>query len=259
MPTVSIIVTTYNRKEYLTETIQSILNQTYQDFELIIVDNHSNYDFFSHIKSFKSEKIIPFQNQNNGIIAINRNVGIKQAKGKFLAFCDDDDIWSPNKIERQLNYLNSQNADVIYTSLLCFNEKGDNYIRKTKQIKNISQLIRKNEISLSTVFLKNISLIRFDEDPNLVTVEDYFLWLNLYKSGLNFILLDEPTTKYRLSQSSMFLKNGHLIYLKLNYGFAKLIIQNQTSFSITTAFITKMISNLIKLLIKYLLARNRNN
>lgn len=86
MPKVSVIVTTYNRKEYLAETIQSILNQTFQDFELIVVDNYSNYDFFGLMKSFNSEKITAFQNQNNGIIAVNRNFGIKLAKGEFIAF-----------------------------------------------------------------------------------------------------------------------------------------------------------------------------
>lgn len=254
MPTVSIIVTTFNRKEYLTETIQSILNQSFQDFELIVVDNYSNYDFFALIESFKNEKVIPIQNLNNGVIAVNRNVGIEHAKGKYLAFCDDDDLWFPEKIEKQLHHLKSHNADVIYTHLLCFNEKGSNYIRKAKQLRNISQLIRKNEISLSTVFLKNNKLIKFDEDPNLVTVEDYFLWLNLYISGLTFVLLNEPTTKYRLSPNSMFAKQKYQIYLRLNLGFTKLLINNQFPILITFAFLKKMILNLIKLQIKNLFA-----
>ena len=255
MPKVSVIVTTYNRKEYLTETIQSIINQTYQDFELIVVDNYSNYDFYEHIESFKSEKIIPFQNQNNGIIAVNRNIGISHARGEYIAFCDDDDIWVQDKIEKQINHLQFHNADILYADLLCFNENGNNYIRKAKQILNISQLIRKNEINLSTVFIKNIPLIRFDEDPNLVTVEDYFLWLDLYESGLNFILINEPLTRYRISQDSMFLKQQNQIYCKLNYGLAKFLIQKQISFSTTSVCIKSMISNLIKLYTKHLLSK----
>ena len=92
-PLISVIVTTYNRKLFLKKSIDSILNQIFIDFGLIVVDNFSNYDFNKFIQSFSDERIIPFQNQNNGIIAINRNVGIKKAKGEYIAFCDDDDLW----------------------------------------------------------------------------------------------------------------------------------------------------------------------
>ena len=102
---VSVVVTTYNRKKYLTQTIKSILNQTFADFELIVVDNYSNYDFLSHINSLNDSRIRPFQNNNNGIIAVNRNFGIKKSKGEFIAFCDDDDIWINTKLEIQLNVI----------------------------------------------------------------------------------------------------------------------------------------------------------
>ena len=110
-PLVTVIVTTYNRREFLKKTINSILNQTYKNFEFIIVDNYSNYDFLSHIKSFNDERIRPFQNANDGIIAVNRNYGIKEAKGEYIAFCDDDDLWMENKIEVQLKFFNHK--DII--------------------------------------------------------------------------------------------------------------------------------------------------
>ena len=101
---VSIIVTTINRKSYLKETIDSILNQSFQDFEIIIVDSYSDYDFFKFIASFDNKKIIAFQNnKGNNNISINRNFGLQYATGKYIAFCDDDDIWFPKKIELQIN------------------------------------------------------------------------------------------------------------------------------------------------------------
>ena len=102
-PLVSILVITYNRKVFLHETIESILNQTYKNFELIIVDNFSNYDFLSHLNSFKDDRIKPFQNKNNGVIAVNRNFGLTKAQGEYIAICDDDDLWIPQKLEKQVN------------------------------------------------------------------------------------------------------------------------------------------------------------
>ena len=77
-PLVSVVVTTYNRKEMLKITIKSILNQTYDNIELLIIDNYSNYDFFNFISSFNDSRIKAFQNKNNGIIAVNRNYGINK-------------------------------------------------------------------------------------------------------------------------------------------------------------------------------------
>ena len=109
-PLVSVIVTTFNRKELLKETIDSILNQTFTDFELIVVDNYSEYNFVDYIKSFSDNKLIAFQNKNNGIIAVNRNYGIKKAKGKYIAFCDDDDCWDSEKLAKQIPYLREKNV-----------------------------------------------------------------------------------------------------------------------------------------------------
>ena len=114
-PLVSVIVTTYNRKELLKETIGSILNQTFINFELIVVDNFSDYDFFEYIQLFRDDRIKPFQNHNNGIIAINRNFGIKEANGKYIAFCDDDDLWERKKLKEQLGQCNKYHADMVFS------------------------------------------------------------------------------------------------------------------------------------------------
>ena len=124
MQLVSVIVTTYNRKDLLTKTIDSILNQTYKNYELIVVDNYSNYDFLSHIKSFNDERIRSFQSANDGIISVNRNYGIKKAKGKYIAFCDDDDSWKPKKLQVSMEYIEKYSADIVYHDLYCINNKG---------------------------------------------------------------------------------------------------------------------------------------
>lgn len=259
MPRVSVIVTTYNRREYLTETIQSILNQTYQDFELIVVDNYSNYDFFALIESFKSEKIIPFQNQNNGIIAVNRNIGIKHAKGEYLAFCDDDDLWLPHKLEVQTLILkNNPQISLIGSNMITFFDNTINKVLSKKKYKtcyNVSlySLMRFNSINLSTVLIRNISLkgIEFPEDYSLLAVEDYSLWLQLKIKGMVLSVIREDLVYYRFNTQSQFSANNININLKYNHIYWKMIIDNKINdFRIIFLVIFLNILNILKYSIK---------
>lgn len=208
MALISIILTTYNRKELVTETINSILSQSFQDFELIIVDNFSNYDFFSLIELFNSSKIKAFQNDNEGIIAVNRNFGIKNSTGKFLAFCDDDDLWNVDKLEKQLIVYNKNSKEftklVIHSNTLLFKTNTESY-RKTRksEIKDFNDFILNNQISLSTSFVEKNDDIFFNENPGLVASEDFNLWVELYMKGYKFILIEEALVKYRVSNSSI--------------------------------------------------------
>jgi teichuronic acid biosynthesis glycosyltransferase TuaG len=235
MPLVSVIVTTYNRKDLLSETLNSILNQTFQDFEIIVIDNFSNYDFFSHIESFKNYKINAFQNHNNGVIAANRNFGLKHVKGNYVAFCDDDDIWFPSKLEKQVLLLrndgneNNQEKKLIYSEVLLFGENIKEKISNRKPVRNINELIKKNQIPLSTTLMSYSDQIRFDEDPTLVACEDFDLWLKLIKHEYLFVYIEEPLVRYRLSSNSAYNSNAHLVHIRavyvlikhvLKYGFA---------------------------------------
>lgn len=227
LPKVSVIVTTYNRKEYLTEAIQAILNQTYQDFELIVVDNYSNYDFSALIESFKSKKIFPFQNQNNGIIAINRNIGIKHSNGDYIAFCDDDDIWVVNKLQDQMNILLETDCDLVYSNMFLFKDDITNVMKITsnKKINKLNDLINNNQINTSSVLVKNKDLF-FPEDPNLVAVEDYALWLNLYIKGFRFEFADRPLVYFRIDEVNTSNKYWAIKHMKLIYLHSSILIQH---------------------------------
>jgi teichuronic acid biosynthesis glycosyltransferase TuaG len=201
-PIVSVIVTTNNRQEYLSETIRSILNQTFQDFELIIVDNFSNYDFFKLIESFNDKRLKSLQNNNSGIISINRNVGIKVAQGKYLAFCDDDDLWESNKLEIQLQFLESGLADMVYSGTLLFNGFGLNKVHCYKPVKTLAQFFRYNPVTLSSVIVRNSDDILFDENKDFTGIEDYCLWINLWMRGFKFHMNEIPLVKFRVSSTS---------------------------------------------------------
>lgn len=255
MPLVSIIVTTYNRKELLSVTLNSILNQTFQDFELIVVDNFSNYDFLNHIESFKSTKIIPFQNRNSGIIAINRNHGLKQAKGKYIAFCDDDDIWVLNKLERQLEVLKNTGDDInkrlVYSEIILFGESITEAISHRKGIKDINGLIKRNQIPLSSTLITKSDLLEFDEDPVLVTSEDYALWLKLLGNGYIPIYIAEPLVKYRISGNSAFAKSTSMFRLKNVYTLIKHVLKH----GILDINLSKYIFYIFKELIRFYFKR----
>lgn len=226
-PLVSVILTTYNRELLLKQTISSIINQTYQDFELIVVDNYSDYDFFNLINEFNSAKVHAYQNHNNGIIAINRNYGIKLAQGKYLAFCDDDDLWLPNKLELQVQYMESHDVDIIGTALILF---GDGIKKETVKFCKYSSEYDYycfNYVTPSTVMVKNTNDIKFNEALEFNCAEDWTLWMTLYIKGYKLHQMPEPLVKYRISsqnltnlnRNNIYLRGAHILnYLKKRYG-----------------------------------------
>jgi len=228
MPKVSVIVTTYNRKEYLTETIQSILNQTYQDFELIVVDNYSNYDFKALIESFHSDKITAFQNYNNGIIAVNRNIGISHAKGEYVAFCDDDDIWIYSKLEIQLNKITTCRADLVSSNLFIFEGSIENIKIRTenRKLKGLNDLLLLNQVYTSTVVTKNSKELFFPEDIQLLAIEDYGLWINLMNFGYKFEFIDEALVYYRKAPNSAHVENYINKHIKFIYLYSNFLKQS---------------------------------
>ena len=236
MAKISVIVTTYNRSDFLRKTIDSILNQTFQDFELIVVDNFSNYDFFALTESFKSNKIIPIQNQNNGIIAVNRNVGISKAKGEYIAFCDDDDVWIPEKLEKQMQFISNNqlehNKIVLFTNCTFVSDKSK-VISKKKEINSINDFISRTKlITYSTALVSNVRLkFNFNELPEFIAVEDYIFWCNLKLDNYDFFLLQENLVEYRVtpnSESMIHYGLNHLrtiiaqMYIAINYPDAKI-------------------------------------
>jgi len=210
-PLVTVIVTTYNRKELLKKTINSILNQTYKNFEFIIIDNFSNYNFFSYIKSFNDSRINAYQNNNNGIIAINRNYAIKQSKGELIAFCDDDDIWHRTKLEKTINIFHSKTRVDIVSHAVYRTLNGEIISKWPRPISyskaNIySQLLlRGNFVGLCTVVIKKKimeELNGFNESKGYLAVEDYDLWLRIAKSGKIFKYISEPLAESRIGGMS---------------------------------------------------------
>ena len=123
MPKVSVIIPTYNREEFITETIKSVLNQTYKDFEIIVVDDGSTDNTKQKLEPFKSK--IKLIEQKNSERAVARNNGVKSSSGEYIAFLDSDDLWIKNKLENQVNFLDEKKDFILtYGQSFRINEHG---------------------------------------------------------------------------------------------------------------------------------------
>jgi len=206
-PFVSIIVTTYNRTKFLAETLDSILSQTFTNFEVIVVDNMSTDGTKECFDSPVDRRIKYFRNANKGVIAVNRNFGIRKARGEYIAFCDDDDIWLPEKLDRQVRLLEQHpNVALCYTHASSFS--GDTVLaarvsRRNPHNTNYSQLLRGGFFPHSSVLIRSsvfqeIGLLT--ENPLLR--EDYELWLRVSKL-CRLIAINESLIRYRVHPSNV--------------------------------------------------------
>lgn len=210
IPTVSVVVPTFNRRELLKETLETIFAQTFSDYELIIVDNMSGDGTEQYVRGIQDPRVKYFRNSNNGVIAVNRNFGIRKAKGVYVAFCDDDDLWLPEKLERQLAVFEESISsvatdctsfgDVVYLSKSLSFEPGESY----RDFDYREILVRLNPVISSSVLTRRDLLLElngFDESTNFRFIEDWELWLRLSRKGA-IRILNEPLLKYRMYQKA---------------------------------------------------------
>ena len=231
---VSIITPLYNSERFIPETINSVLAQTYQNWEMIIVDDCSNDNSVSIVKNYqlKDTRIKLFFLTENSGSAIARNKAIKESKGKIIAFLDSDDIWLPNKLERHVKFMIDKCASFSHTSYGFINEKGQR-INKTFHVSNYpigySDLLKRAEISCLTAMYDAEKLGK-RYMPNLRRKQDYGLWLSILKGGAKSIPLDEELAFYRQvkgsatnNKSKLIIKHIIFLYKHQNLGIFKTI------------------------------------
>ena len=180
---VSIIIPYYKKKKFFKETISSINNQKYKEYEVIVIyddEDTSELDFVKKaVLSIKKKKIII--NRKNLGVGLSRNKGIKISRGNFIAFCDADDKWSPNKLFEQINFMNKKKLNFSHTSYKIIDNESKviGSFRIDKKI-YYKDLLRSCDIGLSTVVIKK-KIIKNCKFSNMKTKEDYLMWLNLIK------------------------------------------------------------------------------
>ncbi|MEW6620095.1 MAG: glycosyltransferase, partial [bacterium] len=215
MATISIIIPTYNAENFLPQAINSVVEQTYQDIEIIVVDDGSTDNTKRIIEPFMDK--IYYIYKDNGGSASARNVGIKSAKGEYIAFLDADDIWLPQKLELQINlFRQCQEIDWIHTNLMLIDESGNiigvRRVSDTLSGNIFKTLFMENWVLTSSVMVKKdcFKMIgMFDEA--LSRTEDYDFWLRLahhYKCGY----LEQPLVKYRIHPTQKIKKIDRLFF-----------------------------------------------
>lgn len=198
----SIIMPAYNSEKYIAEATESVLKQTYTNWELLIVNDCSTDNTEQIIKSYqpKETRIKLINQKENQGVANARNTGIQNAKGKYIAFLDADDIWQEEKLQKQIQILQNSNADITYTAYLMIDETGKTIKKRSvKKTLKLKDLLKENSIIFSSVVCKKESLM----DKNFKSEwyhEDYIFLLDLSKESKNFVGINESLMQYRVHQ-----------------------------------------------------------
>jgi glycosyltransferase involved in cell wall biosynthesis len=230
-PLVSIVINCYNGERYLRQSIESILDQSYQNLELIFWDNHSTDQSKNIIESYDDKRIKYFFSKNHTTLYQARNLALKKCKGDFVCFLDVDDYFIKNKIAKQLLYFNNQKVGVIYSNYYRYYEdinKRKLLTNKLLPSGNLTQyILEESQISFMTVMIRKKSLDSLESnfDRKYSIIGDYDL---LYRLSLNwdFCYIEEPLAVYRIHKDN-FSKNSILFIDELkdwynkNYKFFK--------------------------------------
>ncbi|WP_289043701.1 glycosyltransferase family 2 protein [uncultured Olleya sp.] len=233
-PLVSIITPLYNSEKFIVQTINSILNQTYTNWELILVDDCSTDATLQIVEEYTKQysNMYLLKNQVNFGAAISRNKAILQANGKFIAFLDADDLWISNKLEFQVDFMQQHNCDVSYTSYYQIDENGNLLNKLVKALPKLSynKYLKTNYIGNLTG-MYNVATLGKITSPNLRKRQDWLLWLSaIKKSGKPALGISKPLAYYRLRSNSIssnkirLLKYNFLVYKKgLGFSYVKSI------------------------------------
>ena len=222
-PLVSVIMPAYNAEEYISEAVQSVMAQTYTNWELLILDDCSTDGTADKARCFSDldSRITLYSNPKNMGVALTRNKGMALAKGSWVALLDSDDIWHKDKLEKQLVAAENTGADIIYCSYSLMDKNGEHlsdFIVPERT--SYDDMLRKNVIGCSTVFMRSPILIHHHFSTEHYH-EDYVLWLELLKSGYIAAASTDVLVDYRIVDGSRSndklksAKNRWLIYREI--------------------------------------------
>lgn len=243
-PFVSVIMPAYNAEKHLPTALESVINQTYRHFEVIVVDDSSDDKTWEIICNYAKidKRIIAVQlPTNSGGPAKPRNYGIRRAVGDYVAFLDADDIWEAAKLDKQLQFMTTNALSFCSTDFMLINDSGVPTKRPFSEFmifllgrkKSLRDLLWHNFIVNSSVIAEKRTVLKymFDEDPLLVALEDYFLWMELLNDPeVSYGFLKEKYVHYRVSSNSITMRTDKKHNkMRRNYCALKFIVKYKMS------------------------------
>ncbi|MGL6107517.1 glycosyltransferase family 2 protein [Romboutsia sp.] len=205
-PLVSIITPVYNAESFLSETIKSIKNQTYKNWEMILVDDCSKDNSANIIKEFQNtdDRIKYIKLEKNSGASVSRNTGIKNSKGRFIAFVDSDDLWNPEKLEKQVGYMLKDKLGFTFTSYRYMKENGEltNKVARAPQKIDYEGLLKNTIIGCSTVVIDR-NVVGDFEMPLVRRGQDTATWLKILRNEKYAYGIEEDLVNYRLVGDSL--------------------------------------------------------
>jgi len=228
---VTVIIPTYNRANDLKRAVDSVLKQTYQCFELLIVDNYSDDGTDDYLQTIQDQRVQVYKIHNEGVISVSRNVGLAKARGVYVAYLDSDDWWKPDKLSKSVEALDA-GADFVYHPLHLITKPGQHfYWRMTRAFKYTlpvydDLLSRGSGIATSSVVTRKVLLDQvggMTEDKKLIASEDYDTWLSIARLTDRFYKLNTPLGYYWAVGSNYWFSSdtdkliSKLEYLELRY------------------------------------------
>lgn len=223
---VSVLIPTFNNKKFLAKTLESVLSQTFRNFEIIVVDDGSSDQTDILIKKFQGDypNIIKYIYQNNQGVSIARNTAISNSKGEYVAWLDSDDIWEKNYLEISIKTIeNIPDVALVHTNIIRINEKDEVIEIPQREKKYLSGQIfehlflRKAHIACSTVLMKRICFENvglFDPYLTRLGCEDRDMWLRISQKYQIFYI-DQPLTRYRVHLNSMSQNKSRMLTARL--------------------------------------------
>ena len=204
---VSVITPLYNGKDFIEKTIQSVQAQTYGNWEMLVIDDGSTDGGNQIVGSYAEadQRIRLLKNTTNQGVAFSRNYGLAEATGRYVAFLDSDDIWKPEKLQRQLEFMKNTKAAFSFTSCDVIDEEGKNAapIRDVPEEISYEKLLLGNPIPCLTVMADLTAIPREQLKMPRIPHEDYATWLSVAKEGYEMKGFPENLGSYRVKKHSL--------------------------------------------------------
>ena len=202
---ISIIMAAYNAEKTIGYAVESVLAQTYKDYELLVVNDCSADNTEAIVKSYaeKDSRVKLISTPENLGVSLTRLEGLKRARGEWIAILDSDDAWMPEKLEKQIALQNKSEADIVFTAVTYIDSDGKslNWVLRVPKSVDYKKLLKQNIITNSSAITKK-DLFEQHYAIGDEMHEDFALWLKILRDGYKAYAVNEPLTIYRVSTDS---------------------------------------------------------